>query len=111
MARKQGTIRMRAREQGGVTKILTLINYKIVTGLVRNKETKQFDVEKPQRFVKTITVSLNDRPVFTGNLSIGSSSDPFLALKVKGAKNGDTVKVHWVDNNGDWDELSQAIGA
>lgn len=111
MARKQGSIRMRARTQGGVTKILTLIDYKIATGLVRNKQTKKFEVKKPQRFVKTVTVSLDGKPIFTGHLSIGSSNDPFLALKVKGGKKGDKVTVHWEDNKGDWDELTQPIGA
>jgi sulfur-oxidizing protein SoxZ len=111
MARKKDTIRMRARTSGGATEILALIHYKIVSGLVRNKETKQFELKKPQRFVKTVTVSLNDKAVFTGNLSIGSSDDPFLGLKVKGGKDGDMVKVHWEDNQGDWDEISQPIKA
>lgn len=111
MARKQGTIRMRARAADGVTKILVLIRYKIATGLVRDKKTKAFDVKKPQSFVKTVTVSLNDKQIFAGNLSIGSSNDPFLALKAKGGKKGDTVKVRWEDNHGDWDELAQPISA
>lgn len=110
MARKHGTIRMRAQTQDGVTKILALINYKIATGLVRDKLTSAFEVKKPQHFVKTVTVSLNGKKVFTANLSIGSSDDPFLACKVKGGKHGDMVKVHWEDNDGNWDERSQAIG-
>jgi len=111
MERKQGSIRMRARASAGVTKIETLIEYKIVTGMVKDKLTGQFEVKKPQRFVKTITVSLNGKQIFAGDLSIGSSNDPFLALKVKGGKDGDMVKVHWEDNQGNWDELSRAVGA
>lgn len=111
MSRKHGTIRMRAVATAGVTKIEALITYKIVTGLVRDKLTSQFEVRKPQRFVKTIGVSLNGRRIYTGNLSIGASDDPFFALKVKGGKNGDMVQVRWEDNVGNWDELSRPIGA
>lgn len=111
MARKLGTIRMRARTKGGITKILALVNYKIATGLVRDKLTMQFVVKKPQSFVKTVSVSLNGKQIFTGHLSIGSSNDPFLALKVKGGKDGDKVTVRWEDNHGNWDELTRPIGA
>ena len=111
MARKQGSIRMRARASGGVTKILVLVHYEIATGLVRDKTTKQFEVKKPQSFVKTVTVWLDGKQIFAGNLSIGSSNDPFFALKAKGGKSGDTVKVRWEDNHGDWDELTQPVQA
>jgi sulfur-oxidizing protein SoxZ len=111
MALKLGTIRMRARANGGITLIQALINYKIVTGLVRDKQTKQFAVKKPQRFVKTVTVALNGKQIFAANLSIGSSNDPFIAVKVKDGKEGDKVTVRWEDNQGDWDELSSPIGA
>ncbi len=111
MARKKGTIRMRARAKGGVTEIELLINYKIETGLVLNKETKELEVKKPQHFVKTVTVSLNGKPVVVSNLGIASSDDPYLAFKVKGGKAGDMVKVRWKDNGGDWDELARPVGA
>jgi sulfur-oxidizing protein SoxZ len=111
MTRKHGTIRMRARVDGAVTKIEMLINYKIATGLVLNLKTRVLEVKKPQKFVKIVTVSLNGKPVVMSNLSIGSSDDPFLAFKVKGGKAGDTIKVRWEDNLGNWDELSQPVGA
>lgn len=111
MARKHGTIRMRAMATAGITKVEALVQYKIVTGLVRDKVTKQFEVRKPQRFVKTISVALSGKEVFTGDLSIGISDDPFFAVKVEGGKNGEMVTVRWEDNVGNWDELSRPIGA
>jgi sulfur-oxidizing protein SoxZ len=109
MPQKKGTIRMRARASGGVTTIQILINYKVDTGLVRDAKTNRLEVKKPQHFVKTVAVSLNDKPVMECNLSVGSSDDPFLSLKVKGGKPGDTVHVRWDDNGGDWDEFAQPI--
>lgn len=111
MSRKHGTIRMRATSTAGVAKVEALITYKIVTGLVRDKLTSQFEVKKPQRFIKFIGVFVNGKQIFTGDLSIGVSDDPFFAMKVKGGKPGDMVKVRWEDNIGDWDELSRPIVA
>lgn len=109
MAEKTGTIRMRARARNGVTEIQILINYKIATGLVLDKATKEFAVKKPQQFIKTVNVWLAGKPVLAGNLSIGASDDPYLAFKVKGGKPGDMVKVRWDDNGGNWDEIAIPI--
>lgn len=111
MTRKHGTIRMRAHSAEGETKIELLINYKIETGLVLNLRTKALEVKKPQKFIKTVTVSMNDTPVAVGYLGISSSDDPFLAFKCKGGKAGDTVTVQWADNLGNWDELTGSVSA
>jgi sulfur-oxidizing protein SoxZ len=109
MPRRTGTIRMRARASGGVTTIQILINYKVDTGLVLDAKTNRLEVKKPQHFIKTVTVALNDKPVVVGALSVGSSDDPFLSLKVKGGKPGDVVHVRWDDNGDDWDEFAQPV--
>lgn len=107
----QQPLRMRARAIGGVTLIHALIDYKIDTGLVRNKQTKQFEVKELQRFVKTVSVALNGKQIFAANLSIASSNDPFIAVKVKDGKEGDKLTVRWEDNQGDWGELRSPFGA
>jgi sulfur-oxidizing protein SoxZ len=40
----------------------------------------------------------------------GISKNPYLAFKVKGAKAGDKVAVHWVDNTGDKNSAEATIG-
>src|SRR3954469_15940134 len=55
----------------------------------------------PVHFIQSVLVTLNDKTVLDAQWSQGISRDPFLGLRVKGAKAGDKIAVTWTDNKGD----------
>lgn len=60
--------------------------------------------------INAFTLSLNGRPVLSGQLGGGISKDPFLELTLKGVKPGDTLKLDWTDSRGAQRSDSAAIG-
>jgi sulfur-oxidizing protein SoxZ len=55
----------------------------------------------PTHFIQNVLVTLNGKIVLDAQWSQAVSRDPFLGLRVKGAKAGDKVAVTWTDNKGD----------
>jgi sulfur-oxidizing protein SoxZ len=55
----------------------------------------------PPHFIQNVLVTLNGKTVFDAQWSQAVSRDPFLGLRVRGAKAGDKVSVTWTDNRGD----------
>ena len=55
----------------------------------------------PVHFIQSVIVAHNGRTVLDAQWSQAVSRDPFLGLRVKGAKVGDKLTVTWVDNRGD----------
>jgi sulfur-oxidizing protein SoxZ len=52
-------------------------------------------------FIRSVLVTHNGRTVLDAQWSQAVSRNPFLGLRVKGAKAGDRISVTWVDNKGD----------
>lgn len=61
--------------------------------------------------INAFTLSLNGRPVLSGQLGGGISKDPFMELTLKGVKPGDTLKLEWTDNRGARQQDSAQIGS
>lgn len=61
----------------------------------------------PAHFIKFVTVAVNGKVVLDGETSGGVSKDPYLALKVKGMKAGDKVKVSVEDSKGEKDSMEE----
>ena len=55
----------------------------------------------PVHFIQSVVVAHNGRTVLDAQWSQAVSRDPFLGLRVKGAKAGDKISVTWIDNKGD----------
>jgi len=55
----------------------------------------------PLHFIQNITVTHNGKTVMDGQWSQAIARNPFLGLRVKGAKAGDKIVVTWTDNMGD----------
>ena len=55
----------------------------------------------PQHFIQSVAVTHNGKTVLDAQWSQAISRDPFLGLRIKGAKAGDKIGVTWVDTKGD----------
>ena len=90
-------IKIRAKEKGGVATVKALMSHPMETGGRKDKKTGQ---AIPAHFIQEVTVALNGQDALTAYWSGGVSKNPYLSVKVSGAKKGDTVKISWVDNKG-----------
>ncbi len=90
-------MKMRATMQGDVADVKVLIRHDMETGLRKDSKTGQII---PAHFINQVTATLNGITVLDAQWGIGVSKNPFLEFKVKGAKAGDKVAIHAVDNLG-----------
>jgi len=99
--------KIKTRPKDGATEILVLVNHPMETGQRVDAKTKE---KIPAHWVQKLTVELNGKIVADVDLGIAVSKDPLLAVAVKGAKNGDKVKVSWSDNKGEKGGADAAVG-
>jgi sulfur-oxidizing protein SoxZ len=90
-------MKLRATLQGDVADVRILIAHPMETGQRRDASGKLV----PLHFIQSIVVTHNGKTVMDGQFSQAVSRNPFLGLRVKGAKTGDKIVVSWVDNTGD----------
>ncbi len=100
-------MRIRATLQGDVADVRILMRHPMETGT--RKDAKGEVV--PVHFIQSVIVTHNGRPVLDAQWSQAISRDPFLGLRVKGAKTGDKITVTWTDNKGDKRTDEAAIAA
>ena len=67
----------------------------------------------PLHFIQSVIVQHNGKTVLDAQWSQAVSRDPFLGVRVKGAKAGDKIAVTWTDNKGDTrtDDVAVSAGA
>jgi sulfur-oxidizing protein SoxZ len=90
-------IKIRAKEQGGVVTVKSLLKHPMETGQRKDKKTGK---TIPAHYITEVTCEVNGKKVMTAYLGPGVSKDPYMAFQVQGAKKGDTIKLTWVDNEG-----------
>lgn len=90
-------MRIRATLQGDVADVRILMRHPMETG--QRKDSKGETI--PVHFIDSVVVTHNGKTVLDAQWSQAISRDPFLGLRVKGAKAGDKVTVTWTDNKGD----------
>ena len=90
-------MKIRATLQGGVAEVRILMLHPMETGA--RKDSKGEIV--PQHFIQNVAVMHNGKTVLDAQWSQAISRNPFLGLRIKGAKVGDKISVTWVDNKGD----------
>lgn len=90
-------MKISAKIIGDVLEIRVLVKHAMETGQAKDTAGRAI----PAHFVKHLTVSVGERPVFDAQLGTAISRNPVFAFKVKGAKIGDKVVVSWTDNRGD----------
>ena len=90
-------MKIRATLQGDVADVRVLMAHPMETG--QRKDAKGELVAL--HFIQSIVVTHNGKTVYEGQWSQAVSRNPFLGLRIKGAKAGDKISVTWVDNKGD----------
>jgi sulfur-oxidizing protein SoxZ len=101
------SIKMRATlGDNGVTTVKILISHPMDTGLVKDKKTGNLI---PAHFIQEVVCEHNGNNVLTAEWGPAISKNPYLSFRFKGAKAGDTVKVNWVDNQGNSDSGEATI--
>src|SRR3989337_2754752 len=102
-------MKIRATLQGDVADVRILMLHPMETG--QRKDGKGRIV--PLHFIQSVVVSHNGKTVLDAQWSQAVSRNPFLGLRVKGAKAGDKISVTWTDNMGDkrTDEVAVAAAS
>ena len=100
-------MRIRATLQGDVADVRILIRHPMETGA--RKDAKGDIV--PPHFIQDVAVTHNGKTVLDAQWSQAISRDPFLGLRIKGAKAGDKIGVTWVDTKGDKRSDEAAVAA
>jgi sulfur-oxidizing protein SoxZ len=90
-------MRIRAVLQGDVADVRVLMRHPMETG--QRKDAKGQIV--PLHFIQNVVVQHNGKTVLDAQWSQAISTNPFLGVRVKGAKLGDKITVTWTDNKGD----------
>ncbi|MES9844446.1 MAG: thiosulfate oxidation carrier complex protein SoxZ [Candidatus Sedimenticola sp. PURPLELP] len=105
MAKK--SIKIRAKEKGGVVTVKSLMTHPMETGGRKDKKTGK---KIPAHFIQEVTCEAGGKTVMSGLLSGGVSKNPYVSFKFSGAKKGDMMKLSWVDNQGNSDSTEAKIG-
>ena len=102
-------MKIRARLHGDVADVRILMLHPMETG--QRKDAKGQIV--PVHFIQSVVVTHNGKTVVDAQWSQAISRNPFLGLRVKGAKAGDKIAVTWIDNKNDkrTDEVSVAAAS
>ncbi len=91
-------MKVRTRSQDGEVEVMLLISHPMETGQRTDKKTNQ---KIPAHFIQNVSLEHNGRVVVKSLLGVGVSEDPLLGFRLKGAKNGDKLKISWQDNKGE----------
>jgi len=102
-------MKIRATLQGDVADVRILMMHPMETGQRKNAKGELV----PAHFIKNVVVTHNGKTVLDAEWTQAISRNPFLGLRVKGARAGDKISVTWVDNQGDkrTDEVAVAAGS
>ncbi|MBI2509352.1 MAG: thiosulfate oxidation carrier complex protein SoxZ [Betaproteobacteria bacterium] len=90
-------MKIRAALQGDIADVRILMMHPMETGLRRDSRGDLV----PLHYIRSVVVTHNGRIVLDAQWSQAISRNPFLGLRVKGARAGDKISVTWVDNKGD----------
>lgn len=100
-------IKIRAQLSGDLLDIKILMGHIMETGQRKDPRTGQIT---PAHYIQNVSVGLNNKTVMAAQWGPAISKDPFLGLKVKGAKSGDKVTVNWEDNKGEKNSAEATVG-
>jgi sulfur-oxidizing protein SoxZ len=89
-------MRIRATLQGDVADVRILMMHPMETG---QRKTAKGVV--PLHFIEHVLVTHNGKTVLDAHWTQAISRNPFLGVRVRGAKVGDKISVTWTDNKGE----------
>jgi sulfur-oxidizing protein SoxZ len=101
-------IRMRVKLEGDVADVRVLIGHPMETGLRKDPKSGEL---VPLHFIKSVTATLNGKPVLAAQWSQAMSRNPYMQFRIKGAKVDDEIAIEWVDNRGESNRASAKVPA
>jgi len=101
-----GNIKIKTRLKGDVVEVKSLIVHPMETGARKDPDTGEL---VPRHHITQLTFANNDEAVMVANFSTAVSRNPYINFRFRGAKVGDVLRVSWVDNLGDSDELETVL--
>lgn len=99
------SIKIRAKEKGGVVTAKALMKHAMETGLRKNSKTGK---KIPAHFIQEVIAKVGDRTVMEAYWGGAISKNPYLSFKYNGSK-GETLNISWVDNMGKSDSSSAEV--
>jgi sulfur-oxidizing protein SoxZ len=90
-------MKIRATLQGDTADVRVLMLHPMETGQRRDAKGEIV----PVHFIQSVLITHNGKTVLDAQWSQAVSRNPFLGLRIKGAKAGDRISVTWIDNMGD----------
>ena len=90
-------MKIRATLQGDVADVRILMLHPMETGQRRDAKGEIV----PLHYIQSVLIAHNGKTVLDAQWSQAVSRNPFLGIRVRGAKSGDRISVTWVDNKGD----------
>ena len=100
-------MKIRATLQGDIADVRILMLHPMETGQRRDGKGQIV----PLHFIQSVVVTHNGKTVLDAQWSQAVSRNPFLGLRVKGAKAGDKISVTWTDNKGEKRTDEAAVAA
>ena len=105
MANTSSTIQVRSSVKKGIATIKCLVSHPMETGMRKDKKGNLI----PAKFIQNLTCEHSGNVVLNAELNGSVSTNPYIKFKFSGAKNGDTLKINWVDNTGSKDSVEVEI--
>jgi sulfur-oxidizing protein SoxZ len=99
------TIRVRATASGETTEVQALVQHPMDSGFVKDASGNLI----PPHFIQQLTFEHDGKPVFVADWGPAVSKDPYVKFSFKGGKQGDELKISWVDNKGATDSSTAKI--
>jgi sulfur-oxidizing protein SoxZ len=99
-------IKVKTKLSGDVAEVKSLMLHPMETGSRKDPDTGKVI---PAHHITQLNFTNNGNPVMVANFSTAISKDPYFGFKFRGAKEGDTLVVSWVDNLGNRDELETVL--
>ncbi|MCU7930639.1 MAG: thiosulfate oxidation carrier complex protein SoxZ [Candidatus Thiodiazotropha sp. (ex Codakia rugifera)] len=100
------SIKIRAKEKGGVTTVKALMTHPMETGGRTDKKTGK---KIPAHFIQEVVCKHKGNTVMMAEWSGGVSKNPYISFKFSGGAKGDELELTWTDNTGGSDSMTSAI--
>ena len=106
MAGEKKAHKARARMKDGLAEVKVLLKHPMETG---NRKDPETGLEIPRHFIRALTCELNGTAVLSTQWSWGMARNPYLSFRIRGARPGDTVRLHWSDDRGMTEEVATVV--
>lgn len=92
------TIKIRTSIADGITTVRCIIRHPMETGFRVDQDTNQL---VPAHYIEQVFCYHGDELLLQCDWSRAVSKNPYLSFSFNGAQEGDTIRIHWIDNKGE----------